>query len=393
MGDDPFDSIDPGVTAGTERVPRLVQNLLDKSLALGATDIHIQPSSASLDIFFRVDGVIQSGPALARELAPNVIARLKVLADLLSYRQDIPQEGRMRSGLAPDSYEIRVSSFPTIHGERVAIRLFRREARLMGLGELGLDKAIYQTLQDAIQEKTGAILLTGPGGSGKTTTIYSCLSQIQQQKDNRRHIVTLEDPVEQVIQGISQSEVRPGGEMDFGKGLRSLLRQDPEVIMVGEIRDTETAKVAIEASLSGHLLFSTFHAGSTSGVISRLLEMGIEPHLITSSLRLVMNQRLMRKSCQLCHGEGCGDCRHTGYHGRFLLAEALIPEGEIRKAILRMADRNELEEVFQASGGKTMERHAREAVEGGLTTMEEVCRVLGLEGTKGIREKHGRGLI
>ena len=242
-----------------------------------------------------------------------------------------------------------------------------------------MDPEVCKTLTAAMDEKTGAILFTGPGGSGKTTTIYSCLKRIQTQFC-RRHIVTLEDPVEQVLDGISQSEIRSHGEMDFASGLRSLLRQDPEVIMVGEIRDSQTARVAIEAALSGHLLFSTFHAGSSAGVISRLVEMGLEPHLLTSALRLIVNQRLLRKSCPNCRAECCQACNHTGFLGRLLLAEVMVPEGEIRKAVLRCADRNELEDVFGRAGGKNLRQQALKALEKGLTTKEEIIRVLGIDG-------------
>ena len=379
MRKDDWQSLDPGPALAAERIPVLVQNILDLAKKLQASDVHIQPSIHALNVDFRVDGVLHHGPGFPKELAPNVVARLKVLADLLSYRQDIPQEGRLRSKESSDPMEVRVSTFPTIHGERVAIRIFRKDSKTLEIHDLGMDPEVCKTLTAAMDEKTGAILFTGPGGSGKTTTIYSCLKRIQAQFC-RRHIVTLEDPVEQVLDGISQSEIRSHGEMDFASGLRSLLRQDPEVIMVGEIRDSQTARVAIEAALSGHLLFSTFHAGSSAGVISRLVEMGLEPHLLTSALRLIVNQRLLRKSCPNCRAEGCQACNHTGFLGRLLLAEVMVPEGEIRKAVLRCADRNELEDVFGRAGGKNLRQQALKALEKGLTTKEEIIRVLGIDG-------------
>jgi len=368
---------DPGQKHGPERVALLVANILENGDKCKATDVYIEPWVDKLQVCFRVDGVILPSTELPRELGPNIIARLKFLANLLSYRQDIPQEGRIAQVDSLEGIEVRVSTFPTIHGERVALRLFRRENRQFILEELGLEPGVLKNLKDAIGERTGAILFTGPGGSGKTTSIYSCLSHIAKTEKTRRHIVTLEDPVEQILEGVSQTQVSPSTGFDFSLGLRSLLRQDPEVILVGEMRDPETARVGIEAALSGHLLFSTLHAGSSCGVISRLLEMGIEPYLLTSSLRLILNQRLLRKNCPKCKGNGCADCNNTGYQGRLLLLEAMVVNEDMRKAILNRADRTTLEEIFVNSAGITLVSHAIAAVKAGQTTREEVLRVLG----------------
>ena len=370
-------SFDPGQKHGPERVALLVANILEKGDKCKATDIYIEPWVNKLQVCFRVDGVILPSTELPRELGPNIIARLKFLANLLSYRQDIPQEGRIVQVDSLEGIEVRVSTFPTIHGERVALRLFRRENRQFILEELGPEPGVLKNLKDAIGERTGAILFTGPGGSGKTTSIYSCLSHIAKTEKTRRHIVTLEDPVEQILEGVSQTQVSPSTGFDFSLGLRSLLRQDPEVILVGEMRDPETARVAIEAALSGHLLFSTLHAGSSCGVISRLLEMGIEPYLLTSSLRLILNQRLLRKNCPKCKGNGCADCNNTGYQGRLLLLEAMVLNEDMRRAILNRADRTTLEEIFVNNGGITLVIHAIAVVKEGQTTREEVLRVLG----------------
>lgn len=370
-------SFDPGQKHGPERVALLVANILEKGDKCKATDVYIEPWVDKLQVCFRVDGVILPSTELPRELGPNIIARLKFLAHLLSYRQDIPQEGRIAQVDSLEGIEVRVSTFPTIHGERVALRLFRRENRQFILEELGIEPGVLKNLKDAIGERTGAILFTGPGGSGKTTSIYSCLSHIAKTEKTRRHIVTLEDPVEQILEGVSQTQVSPSTGFDFSLGLRSLLRQDPEVILVGEMRDPETARVGIEAALSGHLLFSTLHAGSSCGVISRLLEMGLEPYLLTSSLRLILNQRLLRKNCPKCKGNGCTGCNNTGYQGRYLLLEAMVLNEEMRRAILNRADRTTLEEIFVNSGGITLVSHAIAAVKAGLTTREEVLRVLG----------------
>ena len=368
---------DPGEKHGPERVASLVSNILEKADGCKATDVYIEPWVDKLQVYFRVDGVILHATDLPRELGPNIIARLKFLSNLLSYRQDIPQEGRIPQADSLEGVEVRVSTFPTIHGERAALRLFRHENKLFVLEELGIEPGVLENLKNAIGERTGAVLFTGPGGSGKTTSIYSCLSHIAKTEKIRRHIVSLEDPVEQVLEGVSQTQVSPSTGFDFSMGLRSLLRQDPEVILVGEMRDPETARVAIAASLSGPLLFSTLHAGSSCGVISRLLEMGIEPYLLTSSLRLVLNQRLLRKVCSQCKSNRCASCNHTGYKGRLLLLEAMSLNVEMRNGILQRADRKTLENIFVNSGGITLVKHALAAVKKGVTTKEEVLRILG----------------
>ncbi|MFM7098693.1 MAG: GspE/PulE family protein [Gemmataceae bacterium] len=371
-----FRHFDQGMPWEAEQVPLLVSSILEKAQDFKATDAYIEPSVDKVQLCFRVDGVMIHVADLPRELNPNIVARFKFLANLLSYRQDIPQEGRIKEDSLHGT-EIRVSTFPTIHGERIALRLFRGENRSFNLEDLGLEIEVFRLLENAINERSGAILFTGPGGSGKTTSIYSCLSHISRAEKNRRHIVTLEDPVEQVLKGVSQTQVSPSNGFDFALGLRSLLRQDPEVILVGEIRDSETARVATEAALSGHLLFSTLHAGSSCGVISRLLEMGLEPYLLNSSLRLVLNQRLLRKVCSRCNGGACEICNHTGYQGRFLLVEAMVLCSEMRQAILQRADKSILQGIFKSSGGITLASHAFNAVKNGTTTKEEVLRVLG----------------
>lgn len=252
--------------------------------------MHFQPTASGLEVRFRIDGVLQRVAALPREAAANVVARLKVMAELLTYRNDVPQEGSIRTSSGGGS-ERRVSTFPTVYGENAVVRVFNPAHGLLDLDELGLPPAVLATLQRLLREKSGAILVTGPSGSGKSTTIYACLRQLTSETI-RRHIVTIEDPVERLLEGVSQSQARPGTEFDFARGLRSLLRQDPEVIMVGEVRDRETAAVAIEAALTGHLVFSTLHAGSACGVVSRLLEMGVEPYLVTGGVKGILNQRV-----------------------------------------------------------------------------------------------------
>jgi type II secretory ATPase GspE/PulE/Tfp pilus assembly ATPase PilB-like protein len=368
--------LDALMPAGPERATRLVQTILRDAVRRTASDVHLEPTHSSLAVRYRLDGVLHQVAALDRELAPNLVARLKVLAELLTYRVDIPQEGGIREAAGGHGVEMRVSTFPTIHGEKVVVRLFDPTGRLLDLDDLGLAPELLRALTELLRERTGAVLLTGPSGSGKTTTIYACLRHLVRVGGGGRHLVTIEDPVEQVLEGVSQSQARPGTEFDFARGLRSLLRQDPEVIMIGEVRDPETAGIAVEAALTGHLVFSTLHAGSACGVIGRLLDMGVEPYLLTSGLRAILNQRLVRRRCPAC-AAGCDRCAGTGYKGRVLLAELLTLDAPLRQAILARSDTAALEAVACRPGRLTLREAAAGAVADGLTTPAEVERVLG----------------
>jgi type II secretory ATPase GspE/PulE/Tfp pilus assembly ATPase PilB-like protein len=370
---------------GTERTGRLVDLILTEAVRVSASDIHFEPTPTSLEVRFRLDGVLHRVAILSRDLAANVVARLKVLAELLTYRQDIPQEGRLTDGRTQFSVDMRVSTFPTIHGEKAAVRVFGAAASVFDLEQLGLPDALLAQLRQQFQQRTGAIFLTGPSGSGKTTTLYACLRHLLRESHGGRHIVTIEDPVEQVLEGVTQSQARPGTEFDFARGLRSLLRQDPEIIMVGEVRDSDTAHIVIEAALTGHLVLSTLHAGSSCGVISRLLEMGIESYLLTSGLKGILNQRLVRRLCPVCrrqteHGwdaPGCDQCVGTGYQGRMLLAELVLMDEPLRQAVLARKDTVALERCAAESGRPTIWACADRALEQGWTDANEVMRVLG----------------
>jgi general secretion pathway protein E len=364
-------------SAGAEGVVPAVDLVLNEAVRRGASDAHFEPTPTALEIRFRIDGVVRPVATAIRELAPNFIARLKVLADLLTYRVDIPQEGGVRPGACSVDADMRVSTFPTVHGEKAVVRVFHAANKLRDLDDIGLPPELHDRLSAMLRERTGAILLTGPSGSGKTTTIYACLRRLAADGTGK-NIVTIEDPVEQWVTGVSQSQARPGTEFDFARGLRSLLRQDPDVIMVGEIRDRETAGVAIEAALTGHLVFSTLHAGSACGVVGRLLDMGVEPYLLTSGIKGILNQRLLRRTCDSCRRpEGCDVCVGTGYRARFLVAELLIPDTAFRRAVLAKADADELEAVVAQSTWTTIRAAADAAVVAGLTTVDEVNRVLG----------------
>jgi type II secretory ATPase GspE/PulE/Tfp pilus assembly ATPase PilB-like protein len=360
-----------------DRVSQLVNLILADAAARSASDVHFEPTPRALEVRYRLDGVLQPLAVLPRDLAANVVARLKVLAELLTYRTDIPQEGGVRSELPGPAGEMRVSTFPTIQGEKAVVRLFAPGGQALELDQLGLPPDLLAALEALLRERSGAIFLTGPSGSGKTTTIYACLRRLV--RGGGRHLVTIEDPVEQVLEGVSQSQARPGTEFDFARGLRSLLRQDPEVIMIGEVRDPDTAAIAVQAALTGHLVFTTLHAGSACGVVSRLLDMGVEPYLLTSAIKGILNQRLVRRRCASCPAPfaGCPRCSGSGYHGRLLLAEVLLPDAPLRQAILARADSTALEAAVAGSGRRTIWHAAADVVQAGLTTDQEMERVLG----------------
>ena len=374
-----------------------VDLLLAAARNIGASDLHLQPTAGGLDVRWRIDGVLQRLSTLPVQVAPNVIGRIKVLAELLTYRTDLPQEGRIR---APGDVEMRVSTFPTLFGEKAVIRLFAAAGNFQRPADLGLPPEIGDTLCKLLRETSGAILVTGPAGSGKTTTLYACLRELAASDvfagGSGRCIASLEDPIEVVVPGVAQSQVNPAAGFDLATGLRFLLRQDPEVIMVGEIRDRETAEVAFQAALTGHLVLSSFHAGSAAGAISRLADMGIEPYLLRSGVLAIVSQRLARRLCQCaqptedpdvllglpvlraCLPQGCPACAGTGYHGRLVLAEMLTPShSELGRAILSRDDAAQLELLAIQAGMVTRWQRACTAIESGQTSPAEVRRVLG----------------
>ncbi len=384
-------SLDP---ADAQYASRFVDTLLAAGRKRGASDVHLQPTPEGLDLRWRVDGVLVDLGIFAPGTAVNVVARLKVLADLLTYRTDVPQEGRIRTNDA--DIEVRVSTFPTLHGERAVVRLFSTRFAFEDLDELQLPHEIRERLRRLLGETSGAILVVGPAGSGKTTTLYACLHELARQSSGGRSIVTLEDPIEVAVPRVAQSQVNASAGFDLAAGLRSVLRQDPEVIMIGEIRDRATAEVALQASLTGQLVLSSFHAGSAAEAIGRMLDMGIEPYVLRSGVLAVVFQRLVRKLCTCArpaHGEdellglhvrqahvpvGCPQCVGTGYQGRTVLAEMLtIDGGPLAQAILARSDATVLEQCAVASGMVGRWTRAIEAVEAGVTSPQEVRRVLG----------------
>jgi general secretion pathway protein E len=359
------------------------------------SDVHLVPQeqgAGKLRMLWRIDGVLHEIAVLER--GPNIIGRLKVLSELLTYRTDVPQEGRIRTGDA--RVEMRVSTFPTVHGEKAVVRLFVGSGRYRGLPDLGLPADIADQLKILLSRTGGAMIVAGPAGSGKTTTLYASLRHILQQSVTARSIVTLEDPVEALVDGVSQSQVTSDGPFNYANGLRSLMRQDPEVIMVGEIRDRPTAETVFQAALTGQLVLSSFHAGSSAEAIGRLLDLDVEPYLLRSGLLAVLTQRLVRRlcGCSLPAAEadsglglalnesrgaaGCGDCRHTGYSGRLLLCESLDPRlGEIGRGILERLDTDLLHERAVAAGMTPMRERGIAAIRAGQTSVAELRRVLG----------------
>ena len=386
-------------------VPLLVDLILKEARRHRASDVHLTPVEDRLVMQWRIDGVLHTVAGFDAELSPRVIARLKVMAGLLTYRTDVPQEGRVsRSNSQHESEgEIRVTTFPTLYGEKAAVRLFGESDLFQRLSDLELPTDIETSLRSMLHATSGVVLLTGPSGSGKTTTVYACLREIVSMFGETKGVMTLEDPIEVIVSGTTQSQVRPHVGFDLATGLKSMMRQDPDVIMVGEIRDPETAESAFQAALTGHLVLTTFHAGSSVEAVMRLLDLGIEPYLLRSTLRGVVCQRLLRRSCSAC-GAGeqvlpdfrmsdnsidnvagrngpssnCSKCGGLNYHGRFVTAELLDPNRpEIASAILARVDAHTLQSIANDSGSVTLRSRAEELVRRGETSQEEVFRVLG----------------
>lgn len=360
---------------------RFVELLLTAAQQVKVSDVHLQPTAAGLEVRWRLDGVLQAVGEFPRGEATDVAARLKVLARLLTYRTDIPQEGRIPA--ENTRTEMRVSTFPSLYGERAVVRLFIAPQELLQIADLGLPFEVSAALKQALSRTSGALLITGPAGGGKTTTAYACLRHVVRTTGGARSIVSLEDPIEVALAGVSQSQVNPAAGFDLASGLRALLRQDPEVVLLGEIRDQPTAAAVFQAALTGQLVISTFHAGSVCEAISRIAEMGIEPYLLRSGLALLLQQRLLRRLCE-CSRErrapvGCPECQQSGYRGRIALAELLPPlSNELTTAVLRHADAAELQQLVEAAGMVPLRERAQELVAAGLTSASEVRRVLGL---------------
>ena len=384
-----------------EPIKRLVNSLLWQAAKDEASDVHIDPTPRETIVRYRIDGVLQQVTVFPRQVHVTVVNRIKVMSRLDIAQKGLPQDGRSMVLIAGRKIDIRVSTVPTVHGEKIVMRLLFQEEKLMQLRQLGLAKYILQPYQNMVNSSGGIILVTGPTGSGKTTTLYASLAEID---NEARNIITIEDPVEYKLSGYSQIEVKPKVGLTFANALRSVLRQDPDVIMVGEMRDTETAQIAIQSALTGHLVFSTVHTNSAPATITRLIDMGIEPFLVSSSIIGVLAQRLVRRICPDCRksyqphpeqlrelgikevsfrkldrrffrGDGCDNCRQTGYRGRIGIHELLVMSEGVKNTILESSDSDTIKKQGLKEKMITLRRDGVNKILHGLTTAEEILSI------------------
>ncbi len=347
--------------------PEVLERLIRQAEQSGASDIHLHMRGQTAAVCFRLDGVITPASELPANVAERVCGRIKFLARLKTYQDSLPQDGRIDRQEAGAQNDIRVATYPTVTGEKIVLRLFNSSA-VKSLRELELSGEVCGELERFLRQTSGLLLLTGPAGSGKTTTIYACLRGLAEL--GGRHVITVEDPVEQIVPGIMQTEVNEARGLDFAKAARHLLRQDPQVLVIGEIRDEETANIAVRAALTGHLVISTLHAGSCKGVFERLLVMCKDHSAVASSAELVLNQRLVRRLCKECKGKGCTACLNTGYRGRSPLVEWL----RINDASRRCLAARDLDGLV---AHHSLAEGAQDLVNAGLTNQGELNRVLG----------------
>ena len=354
--------------ASDHSAPQILEDLVRRAERARASDIHLQMRGRAAEVSFRLDGVLTPIEQLTEDVAERVFGRIKYLARLKTYQESLPQDGRIEKAEINSTEDIRVATYPTVTGEKIVLRLFSA-AEVKELSDLGLSERVASELRQFLSGSSGLLLLTGPAGSGKTTTIYGCLRHLS--KQGGRHIITVEDPVEQVLPGIMQTEVNEARGLDFAKAARHLLRQDPQVLVLGEIRDDETANLAIRAALTGHLVISTLHAGSCKGVIERLLVMCADHYAVLSALSLIVNQRLVRKVCVQCGGAGCPQCLQTGYLGRIPVAESILVSESV-KARLRTNGPGTVE------AQPSLAEAALEAVQRKTTNQAEFQRIFGV---------------
>ncbi len=348
--------------------PKILEQLVHQAERAGASDIHLQMRGKSAEVAFRLDGVVTPATELSDEIAERVFGRIKFLARLKTYQESLPQDGRISRDELKSQNDVRVATYPTVTGEKIVLRLFNSTS-VKALEEIEFPQNARTELEKFLRQTTGLMLLTGPAGSGKTTTIYACLRQLAE--TGGRHIITVEDPVEQIVSGTMQTEINEAIGLDFAKAARHLLRQDPQVLIIGEIRDDATAQLAVRAGLTGHLVISTLHAGSCKGVFERLLAMCSDFSAVASAVELVLNQRLIRKVCAACDGEGCEKCLRTGYCGRVPLVEWLRVDEKMRELIHKR-------ELSALAPNQTLESSARALVNAGVTDEKEFKRIFGL---------------
>jgi len=380
-------------------VIRIVNSILLDAIRKKASDIHIEPMEKVLRLRYRIDGMLYESQSPPRALHAAIVSRVKILSNLDIAERRVPQDGRLKIKVLGKEADVRVSTLPTVHGEKIVMRILDKSALAPSIASLGLDESAYKDFLYSIGQPYGMILVTGPTGSGKTTTLYSCLQELNKQDVN---IVTVEDPVEYQLHGVSQVQVHSEIGLSFASGLRSILRQDPDIVLIGEMRDMETASIGVQAALTGHLVLSTLHTNDAAGAVSRLLYMGIEGFLLASSLLMTQAQRLYRKLCPTCkrprdlpvevlrknhlnpdefdgvqffEPRGCPKCAETGFLGRAALMEILMIDDEIREAILRGSDSATVREMATRNGMVTMRDTGLKKVRAGETSIEEILRV------------------
>jgi general secretion pathway protein E/type IV pilus assembly protein PilB len=379
---------------------KFVNQVLSDAVELRASDIHLEPFEDEFRIRYRIDGVLQEVPVPAqlKRFQPAIVSRVKILSHLNIAEKRLPQDGRIKIRLTNNEVDIRVSVIPMLHGEAVVLRLLRQNTNSaqLGMAQLGMDERELKSFKRVLQLPHGIILVTGPTGSGKTTTLYVALNAIN---DLETKIITIEDPIEYQLKGVNQIQVNEKSGLTFARGLRSILRHDPDVVLIGEIRDTETAQIAVQASLTGHLVFSTLHTNDAPGAVTRLVDMKVEPYLVASSLEAVLAQRLVRVLCKHCKVEdrsdttaaiklqlgfpgelqvfkavGCRECRNTGYHGRHAIFEWMDMNGQIQEKILKNASAGEIRAIALQHGMRSLSDDGWRLVGQGITTPEEVMR-------------------
>jgi general secretion pathway protein E/type IV pilus assembly protein PilB len=391
---------------------RFVNQVLRDAIQLRASDIHLEPFEDEFRIRYRIDGVLQEVPVPGqlKKFQPAIVSRVKILSHLNIAEKRLPQDGRIKIRIDDAEVDIRVSVIPMLHGEAVVMRLLRQNSTLRGLRDLGMDDREIRCFKRVLNIPHGIVLVTGPTGSGKTSTLYTALAAIN---DSVRKIITIEDPVEYQLKGVNQIQVSEKAGLTFARGLRSILRHDPDVVLIGEIRDHETAQIAVQASLTGHLVFSTLHTNDAPGALTRLVDMGVEPYLVASSLEAVLAQRLVRVLCKHCkepdhspaaeafkiqvgippnstiyRSVGCRECRNTGFHGRHAIFEWMDTDSEIRQMILKNVSSDILREAARRAGMKTLADDGWRLVRMGITTVEEVLSVTTAKEIEQSTQKH-----
>lgn len=400
LKDEEEDSIHLKDMASEAPIIKLVNALIMRAVETRASDIHLEPYEDELRVRYRIDGILHTVESVPKKLQPAIISRIKLMAKLNIAERRLPQDGRIRFRMSKKEIDMRISTIPVLHGESVVMRLLDKESIVIDLDLLGFSEDVLSAFKQLIKKPNGIIFVTGPTGSGKTTSLYGALDKINSPD---LKIITVEDPVEYHLKGVNQIQVKPKIGLNFASTLRHIVRQDPDVVMIGEIRDLETAEIAIQAALTGHLVFSTLHTNDAASAITRLLDMGVESFLLSSTIRGILAQRLVRVICPRCKeayvpaekgngngsskiavmteefqpiaGKGCEHCASTGYYGRTGIYELITVDNAIRKMIVEKADVNQIREAARRNGMRTLYEDGMDKIRSGITTMSELLRV------------------